>query len=107
MHRYHLQNREDYSHYNKICGYVTSLISKIKQLPPDDTFRIKATEQLLEKLYNMGIISNRENIQVAEKVAVSAFCRRRLAVMLCSLKFAETMREAVTFIEQGHIRIGT
>lgn len=40
-------------------------------------------------------------------MAVSTFCRRRLAVMLCSLKFAETMREAVTFIEQGHIRIGT
>jgi U3 small nucleolar ribonucleoprotein protein IMP3 len=43
MHRYHIQNREDYSHYNKICGFVTSLISKIKQLPADDTFRIKAT----------------------------------------------------------------
>lgn len=65
MHRYHLQNREDYSHYNKICGMVTALICKIKQLPPDDTFRIKATEQLLEKLYNMGIINSRENIQVA------------------------------------------
>lgn len=44
---------------------VTALICKIKQLPPDDTFRIKATEQLLEKLYNMGIINSRENIQVA------------------------------------------
>ncbi|MCB0369760.1 MAG: hypothetical protein KDD45_10055 [Bdellovibrionales bacterium] len=27
--------------------------------------------------------------------------------MLCSLKFAETMKEAVTFIEQGHVRVGT
>lgn len=27
--------------------------------------------------------------------------------MLCSLKFAETMKEAITFIQQGHIRIGT
>jgi U3 small nucleolar ribonucleoprotein protein IMP3 len=44
---------------------VTSLISKVKQLPPDDEFRIKATEQLLEKLYNMGIITTRENIQAA------------------------------------------
>ena len=55
----------------------------------------------------MGIINNRENIQIAEKISVSAFCRRRLAVMLCSLKFAETMRESITFIEQGHIRVGT
>ena len=27
--------------------------------------------------------------------------------MLCSLKFSETMKEAVTFIEQGHVRVGT
>lgn len=47
IHRYHLQNREDYSHYNRICGLVTALITKIKQLPFDDPFRIKATEQLL------------------------------------------------------------
>jgi U3 small nucleolar ribonucleoprotein protein IMP3 len=38
---------------------VTSLISKVKLLPPDDEFRIKATEQLLEKLYNMGVINSR------------------------------------------------
>lgn len=107
MHRYHVQNREDYSHYNKVCGFITSLICKIKMLPADDLFRVKATEQLLDKLYNMGIINSRENIQVAEKVSVSAFCRRRLAVMLCSLKFAQTMKESTTFVEQGHIRIGT
>lgn len=107
MHRYHLQNREDYTHYNKICGLITSLICKIKQLPFDDAFRIKATEQLLEKLFNMGIINSKENIEVAEKISVSAFCRRRLSVLLCSLKFSETMKEAITFIEQGHVRIGT
>lgn len=27
--------------------------------------------------------------------------------MLCNLKFAETMKQSITFIEQGHIRIGT
>ncbi len=27
--------------------------------------------------------------------------------MLCGLKFAETMKEAVTFVEQGHVRVGT
>ena len=26
--------------------------------------------------------------------------------MLCSLKFAETMREAVSFVEAGHVRVG-
>lgn len=39
-------------------------------------------------------------------MATSAFCRRRLAVVLVRLKMAETLREAVTFVEQGHIRVG-
>ena len=59
MHRYHLQDRQDYTHYNKIAGLVTALISKIKQLPPDDSFRIKATEQLLQKLHNLGLINSK------------------------------------------------
>ena len=33
-------------------------------------------------------------------------CRRRLPVVLVRLKFSETLREAITFIEQGHIRVG-
>ena len=41
-----------------------------------------------------------------EKLATSAFCRRRLAVVLVRLKMAETLREAVTFVEQGHVRVG-
>ena len=107
MHRYHLQDRQDYTHYNKIAGLVTSLVSKLKQLSPDDPFRIKATEQLLHKLHNLGLINSKENIDVAEKLPVSAFCRRRLAVILHSLKFSETMKESVTFIEQGHVIVGT
>lgn len=67
---------------------VTGLVAKIKQLPADDPFRVKATEQLLEKLHAMGVIPGRDNIENAEKLSVSAFCRRRLAVMLCSLKFS-------------------
>lgn len=107
MHRYHIQDRQDYNHYNRIAGLVTSLIHKLKQLPADDPFRIKAAEQLLLKLHAMGLLPSRDNIEGAEKLSVSAFCRRRLAVMLCSLKFCETMKEAVTFIEQGHVRVGT
>jgi U3 small nucleolar ribonucleoprotein protein IMP3 len=107
MHRYHLQDRQDYSHYNKIAGLVTALVHKLKQLPADDLFRMKATEQLLQKLYNMGLVKSKDSVEQAEKLPVSAFCRRRLAVLLCGLKFSETMKEAVTFIEQGHVRVGT
>ena len=44
--------------------------------------------------------------RVCESIATSAFCRRRLAVVLVKNKMAETMREAVTFVEQGHVRVG-
>lgn len=39
-------------------------------------------------------------------MSVSAFCRRRLAVMMVRNKMSETVREAATFIEQGHVRVG-
>lgn len=32
--------------------------------------------------------------------------RRRLSTILVRLKFAEHLKEAVTYIEQGHIRVG-
>lgn len=41
-----------------------------------------------------------------EKLTVSSFCRRRLAVVMVRIKMSETIREAITFIEQGHVRVG-
>lgn len=32
--------------------------------------------------------------------------RRRLASVLVNLKFSEHLKEAVTYIEQGHVRVG-
>jgi U3 small nucleolar ribonucleoprotein protein IMP3 len=39
------------------------------------------------------------HVQV-EKLATASFCRRRLSVVMVRLKMAQTLREAVTFIEQ-------
>jgi ribosomal protein S4 len=61
---------------------------------------------LLEKLYNMGIITAQKQFSQVSKITVSAFCRRRLPIVMCRLKMAETVKEAVTFVEQGHIRVG-
>lgn len=33
-------------------------------------------------------------------------CRRRLSSALVRLKFAEHLKEAATYIEQGHVRVG-
>ena len=88
------------------------------------------TQELLNKLYNMGLISSASSLLKAEKLAVSAICRcvavcralrvlhgcqvpvchlaaacvralrRRLPVIMVRLKMAENLKEAVTFIEQ-------
>ncbi|KAF9124426.1 Small subunit (SSU) processome component [Mortierella sp. 14UC] len=106
MRRYHIQKREDYIKYNKLCGSIQSLANKISLLPPQDPFRAKQEEALLEKLYNMGIITAQKQFSQVDKITVSAFCRRRLPIVMCRLKMAETVKEAVTFVEQGHIRVG-
>ncbi|CAI5467066.1 unnamed protein product [Closterium sp. Yama58-4] len=64
------------------------------------------TDQLLNKLYNMGVIPTQKSLNLCDKLSVSSFCRRRLAVVMVRLKMAEHMREAVAFVQQGHVRIG-
>lgn len=54
----------------------------------------------------MGIITTKKSLVQLEKLSTSALCRRRLAVVMVRLKMAETLREACTFIEQGHVRLG-
>ncbi len=92
--------------YNKLAGIATRLVAKLKELKPDDAVRIKVTDQLLEKLYTLGVIPTRQSLDKVEHLSASAFCRRRLPVVLVRLKMCETLKEAVTFIEQGHVRVG-
>ena len=58
------------------------------------------------RLYALGIITTKKSLIQVEKLTVSSFCRRRLAVVVVRIKMSETVREAITFIEQGHIRVG-
>lgn len=39
-------------------------------------------------------------------LSVCFYGSRRLATILVRLKFAEHLKEAVTYIEQGHVRVG-
>eukprot|EP01088_Endostelium_zonatum_P021459 TRINITY_DN8482_c0_g1_i2.p1 TRINITY_DN8482_c0_g1~~TRINITY_DN8482_c0_g1_i2.p1 ORF type:complete len:114 (-),score=17.04 TRINITY_DN8482_c0_g1_i2:84-398(-) len=53
--KYHIQNREDLVSYKVICGEIQKLARMLAKLDAKDPFRIQQTDQLLEKLYNMGI----------------------------------------------------
>ncbi|KAJ3932157.1 MAG: hypothetical protein NXY57DRAFT_1004296 [Lentinula lateritia] len=108
MRRYHIQNREDYHKYNTLIGHLRSLAHRVSLLPPQDPFRSRTENQILSKLYDMGVLNSSAKLSdVQNKLTVSAFCRRRLAVVMCAgLKMAETVSAATKFIEQGHVRVG-
>ena len=47
---------------------------------------------MLSKLYDMGILNTSAKLSdVENKLTVAAFCRRRLAVIMCMSKMAETV----------------
>ncbi|KAI9193116.1 uncharacterized protein BJ171DRAFT_466390 [Polychytrium aggregatum] len=106
MRKYHIQKREDYIKYNKICGQIRKLATKLSLLDPHDPFRATKTKALLDKMYAMGLLTANKNLSSCDKITVSSFCRRRLPIVMVRLKMAETVKEAVTFVEQGHIRVG-
>jgi U3 small nucleolar ribonucleoprotein protein IMP3 len=54
----------------------------------------------------MGVITTKKSLAQVDKLSTSSFCRRRLSVIMVRLRMSETLREAVTFIEQGHVRVG-
>lgn len=92
MRRYHIQQREDYQAYNRLCGSIRGLAHKLSQLADEDPFKTKYQGMLLSKLYDMGILDITAKIgDIESKVTVSALCRRRLAVVMCRLKMSETV----------------
>ncbi|KAJ0043530.1 hypothetical protein Pint_18925 [Pistacia integerrima] len=132
MHRYHVTGRDDYKKYSSLCRMVQKLVNILKQMDPRDPFRIEMTDMLLEKLlsgnltlflwlitgitwvlYQAGkawhcVIAYQFHLSVGKQMPpeVELKSLRRLSTLLVKLKFAEHLKEAVTYIEQGHIRVG-
>lgn len=108
LRRYYVQDRKDLKVYNRVVGKIRKIINKLKALNKDDSFRIRQSKVLMNKLYDMGILKNRTNLfDIEKEVGISAFCRRRLPVVLFRNKYCESIKEAITFIEQSQVRVGT
>lgn len=105
--KYHLEDREDYRRYLRLVGLIRQLLTQLRYLPADSKIRIELTQQLLEKLYQMGLISEKLGLAEADKVGVEAFCRRRLPTIVRDLKMAPNCKLAADTVHHGHIRIGT
>ncbi|MES1908404.1 MAG: hypothetical protein MHM6MM_001351 [Cercozoa sp. M6MM] len=107
MRRYRIDQREEYVRYNRIVGRVRKLSAMLTKLHPRDPFRMRTTKQLLEKLHRMGLINATTSLSQIDKLTVAAVCRRRLPVVLVRLHMAESIKQATTYIQQGHVRVGT
>lgn len=106
LRRFRIERREDYMKYNKLSRNIRDLAQKIRDLDEKDGFRAQSTHRLLEKLYNIGLIPTKQNLALTEKVTASSFCRRRLPSIMLNLRMAQNLKTAITFIEQGHVRVG-
>ena len=106
MKRYHIQKREDYTLYNKLSREIRDIVRKIKDLDPKSPHRIQMSAAFLEKLFNMGMIPTKWNLELCDKITASSFCRRRLPVVMVRSKMAENVKSAVQMVESGHVRVG-
>ena len=104
--RYHLRDRDEFKRFNKLCGSVTKLTAALKKLDSRDGTRVEVTEALLRKLHDIGAIPSTKSLALCDRLSTSSFCRRRLATVLVRNRMCETLREATTFVEQGHVRVG-
>ncbi|KAJ2772068.1 U3 small nucleolar ribonucleoprotein imp3 [Coemansia nantahalensis] len=104
--RYNLANREEYHKYSALVRQAQKAAHAISRLDPRDPKRHEAEGALLDKLYAIGVVSSRSNMSQVDKLTVSAFCRRRLAVVMCRLNMAQYVSEAAKLIEHGHVRVG-
>nr|XP_046264776.1 U3 small nucleolar ribonucleoprotein protein IMP3 isoform X2 [Scatophagus argus] len=92
--------------YNKLSRNIRDLAQKIRDLDEKDGFRAQSSHRLLEKLYSIGLIPTKQDLSLTEKVTASSFCRRRLPSIMLNLRMAQNLKTAITFIEQGHVRVG-
>jgi U3 small nucleolar ribonucleoprotein protein IMP3 len=102
-----LVNSSTVSRYNKLSREIREIVRKIKDLDPKLQHRADMSAQFLEKMYNIGLIPTKWNLELCDKINASSFCRRRLPVVMVRSKMAENIRSAVQMVEQGHVRVGT
>lgn len=92
--------------YNKLSREIRDLANKLTQVDPSDPFRTEMSAKLLEKLYVMGLIPTKWDLNNVDKITASSFCRRRLPVVMKRNQMSETISNASKLVEHGHVRVG-
>lgn len=104
--KYGLRDREEYVKYNRVVGKIRKLAEVLARLKESDAVRASVTKKLVGKLYSIGVIRNRKLVDCT-KVTVSAFCERRLPMVMKRLRMIPSFKDATRFVEHGHVRLGS
>lgn len=73
--------------YNKLARNIRDLATKISAVDAADPFRTETSAALMEKLYVLGLIPTKWDLNNAAKISASSFCRRRLPVVMVRSKW--------------------
>ncbi|XP_074595136.1 U3 small nucleolar ribonucleoprotein IMP3 [Brevipalpus obovatus] len=104
MRKFHV-SREEFTRYNKLVHSIRDIVSKVSALPTNG-FRVQASAELIEKLYNIGLIRTKR-LKKCKDVTVKSFCRRRLPVYMVQNGMIEApLAVAVKYVKHGHVRVG-
>ena len=71
MRKYCIQKREDYTLYNKLSREVRETVRKIKDLDSKSQHRADLSAQMLEKMYQIGLIPTKWNLELCDNVTAS------------------------------------
>lgn len=73
--------------YNKLSRTIRELAKRISEIDAKDPFRTEMSALLLEKLYVLGLIPTKWDLNNAVNISASSFCRRRLPVVMVRSEF--------------------
>ncbi|OAG32770.1 U3 small nucleolar ribonucleoprotein IMP3 [Nematocida sp. ERTm5] len=103
--KYFIEDRETYVKYNIIVGKIRRLTLALAKLNDNEPTKQIITKELTNKLYSLGIINTKTLLGCA-KVSVGSFCKRRLSTILPHIDMVQDIKTAVTFIKDGHVKLG-
>ncbi|KAJ1977039.1 U3 small nucleolar ribonucleoprotein imp3 [Dimargaris xerosporica] len=104
--RFNLKNREEYRKYAFLANDVQRVTYELSLLDPTDPYRSEQEKRLMAKLYDLGIIDMQTKVSRLSHLSVVSFCKRRLPVILCRLKMAQSVQVATKLVKDGHVRVG-
>ena len=73
MRKYCIQKREDYTLYNKLSREIRETVRKIKDLDSKSQHRADLSAQMLEKMYQIGLIPTKWNLELCDKITASRY----------------------------------